>query len=244
MLGVVDHPLALARRGRRPTRRSCAGSPRESTLTTFSRCSPQVLPTSVHTGAPQSASTRSAGSASAAASAAAGHPERGDLGVRRTTPGSAGRTARSPWGSSWGSPPRSGRSRARRAGAPPAASPARTATCPRPACRRGGWCRRARSGVMRSVLRVAAFGAAATAAVASWSGPRPRRATRGSAVAAVQRVVEHALELPGDSARARRRRSRGRRSRAPGTSSAAVPVRNTSSARYSSARARSRSTTS
>src|ERR1019366_2405585 len=36
-----------------------------STLTTFSRCSSQVFPTSVHTGAKLSASTRSAGSSAA-----------------------------------------------------------------------------------------------------------------------------------------------------------------------------------
>src|ERR1035441_8961590 len=56
-----------------------------STLTTFSRCSPQVFPTSVHIGAKLSASTRSAGSGADVATAR--HPERGDPRVRKALPG-------------------------------------------------------------------------------------------------------------------------------------------------------------
>ena len=68
VLGVVDDRACPARRGRRRSPRSSAGSRRASTLTTFSRCSDQVLPTIVATGAKTSASRRSAGSASAVVS--------------------------------------------------------------------------------------------------------------------------------------------------------------------------------
>ena len=51
------------------------------TRTTFSRCSPQVFPTSVQTGAKHPASVRSPGSSSAAQVAPARHAEGGDLGL-------------------------------------------------------------------------------------------------------------------------------------------------------------------
>ena len=70
----------------RPTRKATDSaiiarfSSRE-TRRTFSTCSVHVLPTSVHTGAKHSASTRSPSSAAAATSAPARHPEGDDLGV-------------------------------------------------------------------------------------------------------------------------------------------------------------------
>ena len=78
-----------------------------STRTTFSRCSPQVLPTSVQTGAKQSASTRSAGVLLGRGVAPAGHAEGGDLGVGEALAARAARTARAPSGSRTGSRPRS-----------------------------------------------------------------------------------------------------------------------------------------
>ena len=113
-----------------------------STRTTFSRCSAQVLPTSVQTGREQSASTRSAGSSSARRRAGGSCRKRRSARARSSR-APAARRARAPWGSTPGSRPRSGRRPARRARARRAASPRRRATCPRPACRRAGWRRRA-----------------------------------------------------------------------------------------------------
>ena len=116
-----------------------------STLTTFSRCRLQVLPTSVQTGAKQSARTCSAGSSCGAHVAPAGHPEGRDLGVLEALAGQQleelellGVGARE---AGLDQVDR----RARRACARPAPSRAPTATCPPPACHRAGWCRRARS---------------------------------------------------------------------------------------------------
>ena len=117
-----------------------------STRTTFSRCSDQVLPTSVHTGAKQSARIRSAGIGVRGHVAAAGHAEGAHLGVGEVLARRAARTARAPSGSSSESRPRSGRCRARRAGGRRGPSRPRRGTCPPPACRREGWCRRAGSG--------------------------------------------------------------------------------------------------
>src|SRR3954447_10714975 len=169
-----------------------------STRTTLSRWSAQVLPTSVQTGANDSASARSAGSSAARTSprrvaANAGprpRPRRGG-GWGRTPPPAraaararAARTARPPWGSRPGSRPRSCARRGRRAGARRAASPRRTATSPPPACRRAGWCRRRRSssrGRSGHGHHVVPVGVAL----------RP----------AVQRVLEDALDRTGDVAR-------------------------------------------
>ena len=144
VLGVVDDALALRRGRRRPSRRSSPGSPRGETLVTFSRCSPQVLPTRVHTGAKQPTSVAQ---------------RRVVLGARRRAGGSCRRRRSSALleldlGEQL-EQLRLLRVRAREAGldevdaepveraGPRAPSRRPRATCPGPACRRAGSCRRA-----------------------------------------------------------------------------------------------------
>ena len=79
VLGVEQHALARADQERDRVGDHRRFSSRE-TRTTFSTCSTEALPTSVQTGAKQSASTRSPSSSSARDVAPAGHPERDDLG--------------------------------------------------------------------------------------------------------------------------------------------------------------------
>ena len=188
VLGVVDHALALAdeerdRLGDHPqvllavdlhdllevkAPRSCRRSCRRARPTPRARAAPDR----------RRPASRGDGSSRTPRSARAG-----------TTLRRAARTARAPSGSSSGSPPRSGRSRARRADARPAASRAPRATCPPPASRRVGSCRRAefRIGCRKSTVERSAYGVRLTAApharlrYTPCSAPRPRRATRRSA---------------------------------------------------------------
>ena len=66
-----------------------------STCVTFSRCSDQVLPTSVQTGANESASSRSAGSSSAAASRRRVIPKAATSAVSKLSPASSSKSASS-----------------------------------------------------------------------------------------------------------------------------------------------------
>ena len=114
-----------------------------STRVTFSRCSDQVLPTSVQTGGeavgqhPQRRVVRRRDVA------AAGHAEGGDLGVVEASRRASSSNSASSLGLELGKPASiEVDAERRRARAPRAPSRRRTGTCPRPACRRGGWCRR------------------------------------------------------------------------------------------------------
>ena len=139
------------RSARRRRSRACPGATRKatdsaiiarfssrSTLTTFSRCRPQVLPTSVQTGANDSASTRSAASSSARHAAPARHPERAHVGAQALV-ARAARRARASFGFEAGKP-------ASIIGHAEVVEDVRdahlllrpTATCPRPASRRAG----------------------------------------------------------------------------------------------------------
>ena len=156
-----------------------------STLTTFSRCRPQVLPTSVQTGAKQSASTRSAGIVGRARDVRAGASSR----TRRPRRArSVSRASSSNSSSSLGLEP---------------GNPASIRSIPSSSSRCA-----TRSFSSRGQRHPLPLHAVAQGGVVELDpahaglrlAPSPRRATRVARVAAVQRVVEHALDLGRDRA--------------------------------------------
>ena len=140
VLGVVDHPLALAAQERHGV-----GDHAQVLLGVHARDLLQVQrPGLAHQRAHRARSCRPG----RAGPRRPPRPRRGGGSCRRRRsrrsrtarrPGS--RTARSPSGSSWGTRPRSCARPASPARARRAPSRRRTATCPRPACRRGASCR-------------------------------------------------------------------------------------------------------
>ena len=263
VLGVEQHALAGARRGRRPSRRSSPGSPRARRARPSRRAATEALPTIVQAGAKDSASTRSPSSCSAARRAG------GSCRRRRSAPARAarrraGRTAPAPSGSRRGSRPRSCARPARRGRGRRAASPAAVSVMPpppMPSRRVASYSSmrvvRCSSGVLSGVGAGDRERPAAPAALAGRAGNRAaavarpgvsrsrgarRRATRGSArvrpwMASSKALCSTRVISPGSPVP-----TRWSSTSPTGTSSAAVPDMKTSSARYISARATLRST--
>ena len=140
VLGVVDDALPGAHQERRPTRRSSAGSRRGRRA----RPSRGAAPRSCRPAWTPASTTRRARAAPRPPRPRrrAGASSRTRKRLHAARPRAGARTAPSPSGSRSGSRPRSSARRARRGCARRAPSPRRTATCPRPASRRAGWCRR------------------------------------------------------------------------------------------------------